>query len=127
MTTRQPVVSPRAPAAIGPYSQGVWCGELLYCSGQTPIDPSTGALVNGTVAEQTHRVFDNLAAVLAAGGLTLDHAIKCNVYLIDMADFAEMNAAYASRFSAPHPARTTVAVAALPLGARVEIELIARR
>jgi 2-iminobutanoate/2-iminopropanoate deaminase len=126
MSFRQPVASPRAPAAIGPYSQGVWCGDLLYCSGQTPIDPSTGALVNGTVTEQTHRVFDNLSAVLAEAGLTLDHAIKCNVYLIDMADFAEMNAAYATRFTAPHPARTTVAVAALPLGARVEIELIAR-
>lgn len=126
MSFRQPVTSPAAPAAIGPYSQGVWCGDLLYCSGQTPIDPATGALVNGTVAEQTHRVFDNLSAVLTEAGLTLDHAIKCNVYLVDMADFAEMNAAYATRFNAPHPARTTVAVAALPLGARVEIELIAR-
>lgn len=127
MSSRLPVVAPGAPAAIGPYSAAVWSGELLYCSGQTPIDPSTGALIGGDVAAQTHRAFDNLAAVLAAAGLTMDHVIKCNVYLVDMADFPAMNRAYESRFAAPFPARTTVAVAALPLGARVEIELVARR
>ncbi len=127
MTTRQPVSAPTAPKAIGPYSQAVWNGAELFCSGQTPIDPATGRLIDGDVGAQTHRVFDNLAAVLAAAGLTLDDAIKCNVYLTDMADFAAMNAAYGERFTAPFPARTTVAVAGLPLGARVEIELIARR
>jgi 2-iminobutanoate/2-iminopropanoate deaminase len=127
MTTRKNVSSPTAPAAIGPYSQGVWSGDVLFCSGQTPIDPSTGKLIDGDVTAQTNRVFDNLAAVLAAGGLTLDHVIKCNVYLIDMKDFPAMNAAYSERFKSPFPARTTVAVAGLPLGARVEIECLARK
>ncbi len=119
--------SDRAPKAIGPYSQAIWAGELLYCSGQTPIDPATGQLITGDVAAQTHRVFDNLQAVVESAGLTMDHVIKCNVYLTDMADFSAMNGAYAERFAAPHPARTTVAVAGLPLGASVEIELVARR
>lgn len=127
MTNRQPVSSPDAPKAIGPYSQAVWNGDSLFCSGQTPIDPATGKLIAGDVAAQTHRVFDNLAAVLAAAGLSLADAIKCNVYLTDMKDFPAMNAAYQSRFGAPFPARTTVAVAGLPLGAQVEIELVARR
>lgn len=127
MSNRQNVTAADAPKAIGPYSQAVWNGSELFCSGQTPIDPATGKLVDGDVRAQTHRVFDNLAAVLAAAGLTLDDAIKCNVYLVDMQDFAAMNAAYESRFSAPYPARTTVAVAGLPLGARVEIELVARK
>ncbi|MBX3172862.1 MAG: Rid family detoxifying hydrolase [Gemmatimonadaceae bacterium] len=127
MTTRQSVSAADAPKAIGPYSQAIWNGHELFCSGQTPIDPSTGRLIDGDVGAQTHRVFDNLAAVLAAAGLSLADVIKCNVYLTDMADFAAMNAAYGERFAAPHPARTTVAVAGLPLGARVEIECIARR
>ena len=127
MTPRRPVEAANAPAAIGPYSPAVLNGGELFCSGQTPIDPATGQLIDGDVAAQTHRVFDNLAAVLAAAGLSLDDAVKCNVYLTDMADFPAMNAAYAERFAAPHPARTTVAVAGLPLGARVEIELVARQ
>jgi 2-iminobutanoate/2-iminopropanoate deaminase len=126
MTSRQPVSSPDAPKAIGPYSQAVWNGHELFCSGQTPIDPATGALITGDVAAQTHRVFDNLAAVLAAAGLSLADVVKCNVYLTDMADFAAMNGAYATRLTAPYPARTTVAVAGLPLGARVEIDCVAR-
>lgn len=125
--SRHPVSSDRAPAAIGPYSQAVWCGDLLYCSGQTPIDPAVGQLVSGDVEQQTNRAFDNLEAVLGAAGLSMDHVIKCNVYLTAMSDFAAMNRAYASRFSAPYPARTTVAVRELPLGAQVEIELVARR
>ncbi len=124
---RRPVSSPTAPAAIGPYSQAIWSGDQLYCSGQTPIDPATGQLISGDVQAQTMRVFDNLEAVLLAAGLTMDDVIKCNVYLTSMQDFPAMNAAYKSRFSAPYPARTTVAVAGLPLGAQVEIELIARR
>ena len=124
---RTPVHASQAPAAVGPYSHAVVAGDLLYLSGQTPIDPATGALVDGDVETQTRRVFANLAAVLDAAGLTLDDVVKCNVYLVDMADFAAMNAAYAEAFTEPFPARTTVAVAALPLGARVEIEAVAQR
>ena len=125
--------SPRIPiaagqgVAIGPYSPGIDAGALVFLSGQTPVDPETGALVAGGIAEQTRRCLDNLAEVLAAAGLTLDDVVKANVYLVDMADFAPMNAAYAECFAEPHPARTTVAVAGLPLGARVEIEVIALR
>lgn len=121
------VDSNRGPAPIGPYSRGTWAGDLLYLSGQTPIDPATGKLIEGDVEAQTHRCFDNLQAVLEDAGLTMGHVIKCNVYLVDMKDFAAMNAAYGKRFEAPYPSRTTVAVAGLPLGARVEIELVARR
>lgn len=124
---RKCVHSEIAPAAIGPYSQGVWAGDLLYLSGQTPIDPSAEQLVAGGAYEQTHRVFDNLSAVLESAGLTLDDVVKCNVFLTSMDDFAAMNDAYAQRFSPPFPARTTVAVAGLPLHARVEVELIAKR
>ena len=125
--TRQHVETDRAPAAIGPYSQAIWAGDLLYLSGQTPLDPGTGKLVEGGVTAQTARVFDNLEAVLAGAGLTMHDVIKCNVFLTTMDDFAEMNSVYATRFEAPFPARSTVAVAGLPLGARVEIELVARR
>ncbi len=125
--TRRIVESAGAPAAIGPYAHAVWAGDLLYSSGQTPLDPATGKLVEGGVAEQTEQVFANLAAVVTAAGLTMDDVVKCNVYLTTMDDFAEMNGVYATKFSAPFPARSTVAVAALPLGARVEIELVATR
>jgi 2-iminobutanoate/2-iminopropanoate deaminase len=124
---RKHVESARGPAAIGPYSHAVWAGELLYLSGQTPIDPSTGKLVEGDVEAQTHRAFDNLQAVLEDSGMSMDDVIKCNVYLTDMANFPQMNKAYGTRFTKPYPARTTVAVAGLPLGASVEIELVARR
>jgi 2-iminobutanoate/2-iminopropanoate deaminase len=123
--TRKAHSSPNGPAAIGPYSHGVWAGELLFLSGQTPIDPATGALVSGGVAEQTARVFDNLEAVLADAGLAMRDVVKCNVFLTTMGDFPEMNAVYGQRFDEPFPARSTVAVAGLPLGARVEIELVA--
>jgi 2-iminobutanoate/2-iminopropanoate deaminase len=125
--SRQVSVSARGPAAIGPYSHAVWSGSELFCSGQTPIDPSTGKLIDGDLAAQTQRVFDNIQAVLEDSGLSMDDVIKCNVYLVDMTDFAAMNAVYGTRFSAPYPARTTVAVAGLPLGARVEIECLARK
>lgn len=124
---RNAVFSPRGPAAIGPYSHAVWAGDLLYLSGQTPIDPATGRLVEGDVEAQTMRCFDNLEAVLGDAGLSMDDVIKCNVYLTSMADFPAMNSAYQRRFGSPYPSRTTVAVAGLPLGARVEIELVARR
>lgn len=125
--TRTVHTSTNGPAAIGPYSHGVWAGDLLYLSGQTPIDPATGSLVEGGVAEQTEQVFRNLEAVVTDADLTMDDVVKCNVFLIDMADFADMNAVYTTHFSAPFPARSTVAVAGLPLGARVEIELVAMR
>jgi len=123
---RRHVESKRGPAALGPYSPGVWAGDLLYLSGQTPVDPATGKLIEGDVDAQTMRAFDNLELVLGDAGLSMDDVIKCNVYLTNMADFPAMNAAYARRFAKPYPARTTVAVLALPLGARVEIELVAR-
>lgn len=125
--TRTAISTDAAPAAIGPYSQAISSGDLVYCAGQTPVDPATGALVDGSVADQTRRCFANLFAVLDATGLGPDDVVKVNVYLTDMADFAEMNGSYTEHFAAPYPARTTVAVAGLPLGARVEIELIAQR
>jgi 2-iminobutanoate/2-iminopropanoate deaminase len=125
--TRKHVDSKRGPAAIGPYSSAVWAGDLLYLSGQTPIDPKTGELVKGDIETQTNRAFDNLEGVLLDSGLTLDDVIKCNVYLTDMANFAPMNAAYTKRFNKPYPARTTVAVKALPRDALVEIEMVAKR
>lgn len=123
---RHAVTSPTA-ATVGPYSHAVWAGELLYLSGQTPIDPATGTLCEGDLGDQTRQCFANLFDVLAAAGLTPADVIKVNVYLTDMADFAAMNAVYAGQFEKPYPARTTIAVAGLPLGARVEIELVARR
>jgi len=114
-------------AKAGPYSHAAEVDGIVHLSGQTPFDPATGALLVGDVAAQTHQCLDNLAAVLAAAGLSERDVIKVNVYLTDMAEFAAMNGVYAERFSAPYPARTTVAVAALPLGAQVEIELVARR
>ncbi len=125
--TRSPVSSSSAPKAIGPYSQAVWTGNLLYCSGQTPIDPATGKLVDGGIGEQTRQAFNNLEAVVREAGMTMDNVIKVNVYLTSMANFAGMNQVYQERFSQPYPARTTVAVAELPLNALVEIELIAER
>lgn len=124
---RERVDTSHAPAAIGPYSQGVWSGDLLFLSGQTPIDPGTGNLVEGDVAAQTARALDNLRAVLSAAGLSLDDVVKCNVFLTTMDDFAAMNDVYGRYFKPPFPARSTVAVAGLPLAARVEIELVARR
>jgi len=125
--TRNVHTSANGPAAIGPYSHGVWAGDLLFLSGQTPIDPATGKLVEGGVTEQTEQVFNNLEAVVTDAGLTMHDVVKCNVFLTTMDDFAEMNAVYSLRFDEPHPARSTVAVAGLPLGARVEIELVAKR
>jgi 2-iminobutanoate/2-iminopropanoate deaminase len=124
--TRDAVHASDAPAAVGPYSHAVRTGRLVYLSGQTPIDPATGTLVTGDVGEQTRRVFANLGAVLAAAGLTFADVVKANVYLTDMADFATMNQVYGETFTEPFPARTTVAVAALPLGAAVEIEVVAQ-
>lgn len=123
---REPLTSSRA-RAVGPYSHGVVSESLVVLSGQTPLDPDTGELVTGGVGAQTRQCFQNLFAVLAGGGLTSDDVIKVNVYLTDMEDFAAMNAEYREHFAEPYPARTTVGVAALPLGASVEIELTAHR
>jgi len=125
--TRASHTSPNGPAAIGPYSHGVWAGDLLFLSGQTPIDPATAALAPGGIAEQTEQAFRNLEAVVTDAGLSMDDVVKTTVFLTTMADFPEMNAVYATHFAGPFPARSTVAVAALPLGARVEIELVAMR
>lgn len=112
---------------VGPYSPAVEAGEFIYLSGQTPLDAATGKLVAGDIAAQTEQCFANLERVLRAAGLSFDDVVKVNVFLVDMNDFAAMNAVYAAKFTAPHPARSTIGVAALPLGARVEIEMIARR
>lgn len=116
--SRQTVQIPNAPTA-GPYSHGVWSGELFYLSGQAAVDPATGQLMPGDVSVQTAQCFRNLFAVLTAAGLSPQDVIKANVYLTDMNNFAAMNAIYAQQFERPYPARTTVAVAALPLGALV--------
>lgn len=113
--------------AVGPYSHAVDAGELVYLSGQTPIDPATGELASGGIGEQTRQCFANLFSVLEAAGLTPDDVMKVNVYLTDMNNFSEMNEVCKTQFSEPFPARTTVAVLALPLGAEVEIEMIAKR
>ncbi|MCA9530166.1 MAG: RidA family protein [Myxococcales bacterium] len=122
-----PIRAPGAPQAIGPYSQAIRVGDLLFCSGQIPLDPRTGQMVGGDDATlQTRRVMDNLGAVLAAAGSGWQRAIKATIYLTDLADFAEVNAAYGSYFEGlVPPARACVQVAALPRGAKVEIELIA--
>ena len=123
--SRKAISTETAPKAIGPYSQGIELGDLVFVSGQTPIDPATGALVPGDVAAQARRCLENGGAVLAAGGSSYGKVLKTTVFLTDMADFKAMNAVYAEFFGAVPPARSTVAVAGLPLGARVEIEAIA--
>jgi 2-iminobutanoate/2-iminopropanoate deaminase len=121
----QPIHSDSAPRAIGPYSQAVRSGNLLFLSGQIPLDPATGQIVEGDIRAQTRRVMDNLAAVLAASGLGFSQVVKATIYVIDLADYAAVNEVYGERFNENPPARSTVQVAALPRGARVEIDLIA--
>lgn len=113
--------------SVGPYSHAVEMGDYVFLSGQTPIDPKTGKLAEGGVAVQTEQCFRNLFKVLEAAGLTPDDVVKVNVYLRDMKDFADMNAVYSTQFSTPYPARTTIGVAGLPLDARIEIEMIAKK
>jgi 2-iminobutanoate/2-iminopropanoate deaminase len=122
---REAVSSDRAPKAIGPYSQAIKAGSLLFVSGQIPLDPATGAMVEGDVAAQTHRVFANLQAILEAAGASFDHVVRTTVFLADMNDFATVNEIYGTYFSSPAPARATVQAARLPRDARVEIDLIA--
>jgi 2-iminobutanoate/2-iminopropanoate deaminase len=123
--TRDAITTPKAPA-IGPYSVGVRAHGFVYLAGQTPMDPATGKLAEGGLEGQTLQCFANLRAVLDAAGLTMDDVVKVNVFLVDMADFAAMNAVYERQFDRPFPARTTIGVAALPFGSRVEIEMVAR-
>ena len=115
----------RAPAAIGPYSQAVVAGGFLYASGQIPLDPATGAMVEGDVAAQARRVMENLGAVLEAAGATFANVVKANIYLTDLGAFARVNEVYGGYFAAEPPARATVQVAALPRGAQVEIDVVA--
>ncbi len=114
-----------APSAIGPYSQAIQVGNLVYTSGQIPIDPSTGSFVEGGIKEQTRQSLSNVQSILKEAGLTMNDVIKTTVFLADMNDFAEMNSVYAEFFSNPYPARSAVAVKTLPKGALVEIEVIA--
>jgi 2-iminobutanoate/2-iminopropanoate deaminase len=114
-----------APAAVGPYSQAIRSGNLLFCAGQIPLDPKTGQLVTGDIAAQTRRVLENIGALLKAGHLSFHHVVKTTIFLTDMSDFQTVNEVYATYFRDNPPARSTVAVAALPKDARVEIEVIA--
>lgn len=125
--SREIVQTEGAPAPIGPYSQAIRHGKELFCSGQIPLDPATGSLVEGDIAAQTHQVLKNLGAVLAEGGYDFEDVVKTTIFLIDMNDFAAVNDEYARFFGGSKPARSTVAVAGLPKGARVEIDAIARR
>jgi len=122
---RQAVTTGKAPAAIGPYSQAIRAGNLLVLSGQIPLDPSTGNLVEGGIEAQTRQVFQNIGAILEAAGASFDAVVSATVYLADMNEFAAMNAIYAEYFSAPAPARATVQVARLPRDCRVEIQVTA--
>ncbi len=128
MTTElRTIATDGAPKAIGPYSQAIAAGDLLFCAGQVALEPASGDSVTGDVRAQTERVLDNLSAVLTAGGSDLQHVVKTTVYLVDFSDFAAMNEVYAKHFGDHRPARATVGVSALPKGLRVEIECVAIR
>lgn len=122
--SRDPISTDRAPAAIGPYSQAVRSGQTVYLSGQIPLDPATGELVTGDISTQTRRVFDNLKAVCEAAGGSLDGVVRVGIYVMDLSDFAQVNAVMAEYFQAPYPARSTIQVAGLPKGARVEVDAV---
>lgn len=122
--TRTTVSTAKAPGAVGPYAQAVRAGEFLFVSGQVALDPATGALVEGGIEEQTRRVLQNLEAILAAGGSSLDRVVKATVYLTDLGDFEAMNRVYASFFPGDKPSRVTVQVSRLPRNSRVEIDAI---
>ena len=119
------VSTPDAPAAIGPYSQAIRSGSILFCAGQIPLDPRSGQIVPGDISEQTKRVLENIAAILKAEGLNFDHVVKTTIFLTSMSDFQSVNEIYGTYFRANPPARSTVAVSALPKGAKIEIEVIA--
>jgi len=119
------IVTSEAPKAVGPYSQAVAVGNFLFCAGQIPLDPATGELIEGDVTAQTERVLQNVVGVLRANGMTFANVVKSTVFMVDLANFAAMNAVYSKYFSEPFPARSTIQVAALPKGSQVEIEVIA--
>jgi len=119
------ITTKAAPQAIGPYAQAVRAGQWVFCSGQIGLNPATGELIAGGVVPETERVLDNLRAVLAAAGLGVEHVVRTTIYLVDLGDFTRVNEIYGRAFTAPFPARATVGVAALPRGARVEIDAIA--
>jgi len=121
---RQPIHSDHAPAAIGPYSQAVRVGDVVYLSGQIPLDPSTGILVEGDIATQARRAFDNLKAVCETAGGSFDHVARVGLYLTDLGDFAAVNAVMGEYFSQPYPARSTIEVAGLPKGAAFEVDAV---
>jgi reactive intermediate/imine deaminase len=121
---RQAIHSDQAPAAIGPYSQATRARDTVYFSGQIPLDPATGELVGGDIAAQARRAFDNLAAVCAAAGGTLDDIVRVGLYLTDLGQFAQVNAVMAEYFEAPYPARSTIGVSALPKGAAFEVDAV---
>ena len=122
---KQVISTHQAPAAIGPYSQAIRVGNLLYTSGQIPINPATGQFAEGGIKEQTRQSLTNVKAILEEAGLTMAHVVKTTVFMADMNDFADMNAVYAEFFAEPYPARSAVAVKTLPKGALVEIEVVA--
>jgi 2-iminobutanoate/2-iminopropanoate deaminase len=122
---KKPIFTSEAPAAIGPYSQGIRSGRFLFCSGQIPLDPKSGEIVSGDIATQTRRVLDNIAAILRTEGLVFDNVVKTTIFLTNLADFQSVNEIYGSYFKQDPPARSTVQVSALPRGANVEIEVIA--
>lgn len=122
---KQPIATSGAPSAIGPYSQAIRAGDTVYLSGQIPLDPASGELVKGTIEEETRRVMENLRAVLAAAGAGFQHVVKTTIFLTDLSDFTRVNEVYGGYLGAPLPARATVQVAALPRGARVEIDAVA--
>lgn len=122
---KKQVQTDKAPKAIGPYSQGIIANGFVFCSGQIPIDPATGNLLNGTIEDETRQVLKNLAAVLEAAGSSLDDVVKATVFLQDMNDFAKMNGVYGEFFKTPYPARAAVQVARLPRDVKVEIEAVA--
>jgi len=125
MPALKQVSTPNAPGAIGPYSQALQAGDFLFLSGQIPLDPATGTVVAGGIAEQTHQVLKNIGAVLSAAGSSYAQVVKTTVFLQDMADFAVMNEIYGGYFSAPAPARSTIQAAGLPRAVRVEIDCVA--
>ena len=121
---RTAIQSDQAPAAIGPYSQATRTGNLVFLSGQTPLDPATGNLVEGDIAVQARQAFDNIKAVVAAAGGTMDDIVRVGLYLTDLSQFGEVNAVMAEYFSQPYPARSTIEVSALPRGARFEVDAV---
>ncbi len=125
MSSKQAIQSDNAPAPIGPYSQAVKVGDTMYLSGQVPLDPARGELIDGDIDAMARRIFDNLAAVMAAAGGSLADIVKLTIYLVDLNDFAKVNAVMAEYFQEPYPSRATVAIAGLPKGAPVEVEAIA--